>query len=158
MHSLLTILMKLCLFRGLAAAVKLAFASGDIDSVKHQARVSDSPSSAQGYPYSLEHFLLQRNGWLVFESDHHLNRKRLPYRKLRSIVLSNSTSAFNCHVEITGSPCRYLSLPSKGTDVDHSSGPSQIIVLWLLNGWLQEIGLHFRQFRPSPIMCYNRVA
>ncbi|KAG1873786.1 hypothetical protein F4604DRAFT_755330 [Suillus subluteus] len=100
---LLTIFMKLCLIRGLATAVKLSFASEDMN-------VKDE---AHGSPCSLENFLSQWNGWLEFESATPVQRKILPYRKLRSIVFSDRASAFtyisiSCEVSVTGHGCSRL--------------------------------------------------
>ncbi|KAG2361189.1 hypothetical protein BDR07DRAFT_1410328 [Suillus spraguei] len=83
---LLTVFMKLCLIRGLVAAVKLSFASEDMN-------VRDE---AHGLPCSLENFLSQWNGWLGFEYGTSAQRNKLPYRKLRSIVFSDRVSTFAC--------------------------------------------------------------
>lgn len=64
--------MKPCLIRGLIAAVKLSFASGDRN-VKDEAHVS---------PCSLENFLSQWNGWFVSKSGTLVQRRTLPYQKL----------------------------------------------------------------------------
>ncbi|KAG2365724.1 hypothetical protein BDR07DRAFT_1397991 [Suillus spraguei] len=89
---LLTVFMKLCLIRGLIAAVKLAFTSQDID-VKYQAHDS---------PFSLANFLSQWNGWLEFEAGKSIHRReRLPYRKLRSIVFSDISALSYGHVRIS---------------------------------------------------------
>lgn len=90
---LLTVFMKLCLIRGLIAVVKLAFTSQDVD-VKYQ---------AHGSPCSLANFLLQWNGWLEFDAGKPVHRERLPYRKLRSIVFSDTSelSPNHGHIRIT---------------------------------------------------------
>jgi hypothetical protein len=103
--SLLTIFLKLCLIRGLIAAVKLSFASEDMN-------VKDE---AHGSPCSLENFLSQWNGWLVFKSGTFVQRRTLPYRKLRSIVFSDRASAFTYSEIYCGS--KYLSISLKATDV-----------------------------------------
>lgn len=81
---LLTVFMRLCLIRGLVAVVKLSFASEDMN-------VNDE---AHGLPCSLENFLSQWNGWLIFVPGTIAQRKKLPYRKLQSIVFSDRASAF----------------------------------------------------------------
>ncbi|KAG2081186.1 hypothetical protein BD769DRAFT_1551800 [Suillus cothurnatus] len=90
---LLTVFMKLCLIRGLIAAVKLAFASEDID-LKVQVHSS-------GGPCSLENFLSQWNGWLEFDKS--MFSEGLPYHKrLRSIIFSDRISEIALgHVRIT---------------------------------------------------------
>ncbi|KAG2365756.1 hypothetical protein BDR07DRAFT_1458961 [Suillus spraguei] len=83
--TLLTVFMRLCLIRVLVAVIKLAFASEEIN-VRPEAR---------GSPLSLENFLSQWNCWLEFEPNFSglpVCRKKLPYRKLRAIVFSDTFS------------------------------------------------------------------
>jgi len=144
--SLLTIFMKLCLIRGLVAAVKFSFASEDMN-------VKDE---AHGSPCSLENFLSQWNGWLEFKYGTFVERKKLPYRKLCSIVFSDRASAF-ADFGIFGG--RYLSILLKATDMITPLDQSQVT-----NGpkWLLEIGQCWTSHRihgaPSLTPCSNRTA
>lgn len=85
-HSL-TIFIRLCLIRGLITVVKLAFNPEKIN-VKPEAR---------GSPCSLENFLSQWNGWLVFNSlgTTWVHRKALPYHELCNIVFSDRVTTFS---------------------------------------------------------------
>ncbi|KAG2078616.1 hypothetical protein BDR04DRAFT_1138200 [Suillus decipiens] len=135
---LLTVFMKLCLIRGLVAAVKLSFASEDM-TVKDE---------AHGLPCSLENFLSQWNGWLDFGRGTLAQREKLPYHKLRSIVFSDRASAFT-YISVS-CDCRYLSISPKATDT----------ITLFLNKWLQEIGQYWTSHRGKRItftMCYNRI-
>jgi len=80
--SLLTFLVKLCLLRGLTAAVIATFTSGNVrDNTAH-------PCSAwHKSPCTLERFLSRWNtGWLVFQYgvrfDDNMPHKKVPYDKL----------------------------------------------------------------------------
>ncbi|KAG2061600.1 hypothetical protein BDR06DRAFT_947082 [Suillus hirtellus] len=84
---ILTIFIRLCLIRGLITVVKLAFNPEKIN-VKPEAR---------GSPCSLENFLSQWNGWLVFNSPGTtcVHRKALPYHELWNIVFSDRVTTFS---------------------------------------------------------------
>ncbi|KAJ8591000.1 hypothetical protein M405DRAFT_815070 [Rhizopogon salebrosus TDB-379] len=69
-HCILTFVLKLCLLRGLTAAVKVEFASENVGVKEAQ------PASAYKSPCSFEYFLEQwSNAWLVFPGIdfHHTN-------------------------------------------------------------------------------------
>ena len=94
--SLLTFFVKLCVLRGLTAAIELAFTSdSDILHAHHDGLLPVDSAC------TFEDFLTQwSNGWLVFETghgSHHTSDKaNLPYNKLDSIVFTSGSH----HVEI----------------------------------------------------------
>ena len=98
--SLLTFFVKLCLLRGLIAAVNLQFRTS-IKGMDHIRNPEVPPSTHTSSSCSFEHFLSEwSNAWLVFDKTPSSSTK-LPYNKLSSIVFTNRTSGFR-HVEIKG--------------------------------------------------------
>ncbi|OJA11782.1 hypothetical protein AZE42_07384 [Rhizopogon vesiculosus] len=116
-YPLLTFFVKLCLLRGITAAVIATFTSANVrDNTAH------SCLAWHKSPCTLEHFLSRwSTGWLVFQYGVHLDdnmpHKNVPYDKLHYMFFADLFYSVEIGPVMGGNSCVYLSLLSKITDM-----------------------------------------